>query len=88
MNRSAAMYTVTEYQYQQLRNRYPSDEVVLEVGRQPQNTKELDTMPNTGSPKLPCFTDWSVFAASQGMSPAQAHEVHAWFVRQLREDAT
>jgi hypothetical protein len=42
---------------------------------------------NTGSPKLPCFTDWSVFAASQGLSPAQAHEVAAWIARQLRADA-
>lgn len=30
------MYTVTEYQFQQLRNRYPRDEVVKEIGRQPQ----------------------------------------------------
>lgn len=29
------MYSVTEYQYQQLRNYYPTDSVVLEIGRQP-----------------------------------------------------
>lgn len=29
------MRVITEYQYQQLRNRYPNDEVVKEVGRQP-----------------------------------------------------
>jgi hypothetical protein len=49
-------------------------------------TVVLGTTPNTGSPKLPCFTDWSVFAASQGLSQVQAHESYAWIFEEAFQD--
>ena len=44
------MYVVTEYQYQLLRNYYPSCSVVMEIGRQPlkeDQSTQRDTVEDT-----------------------------------------
>ena len=48
---------------------------------------QSQTADNTGSPKLPLFSDWLVFASQQGIADTAAVESYQWFERQLRASA-
>ena len=65
------MYSITEYQYQQLRNRYPNDEVIRdEIPRQSLKGEAQPQADNTAMRKLLC--DIKNIATTNKYLPADA----------------
>lgn len=55
----------------------------LPVRRKIEDTKELGTSPNTGSPKLPEYIEFHLFCEKEGLAPSQAENIYHYLLRQL-----